>query len=123
MDGKVYEKPKTKTEAFNNIKEMAGKTSYVYTGCTIVDLYQNKESTSYDVCKVFLNDVSDSDIHWYVDNQECILEHCGYSILGKAAIFLDKVEGDFNTLIGISPSKVYNELMKLGYAIGDFELQ
>ena len=45
MDGKVYEKPKTKEEAFKNIKEMAGKKTYAYTGVTIKDLYKNKEKT------------------------------------------------------------------------------
>lgn len=44
-------------------------------------------------------------------------------MLGKAAFFLNKVNGDYNTLFGISPSKIYEKLKELGYKITDFELQ
>ncbi len=42
MDGKIYEKPKTKEEAYRNIQEMRGKITYGVTGVTIKDLYQNR---------------------------------------------------------------------------------
>lgn len=123
MDGKIYEKPKTKEEAFNNIKEMSGKATYAYTGVTIKDLYQDKVITFSDVCVVHIKNADDEDIQWYVDNEEGVLQRCGYAMLGKAAIFLDKVDGDYNTMIGISPSKVHDKLKELGYKISDFELK
>ena len=52
-----------------------------------------------------------------------MLNRCGYAILGKASIFLKKVNGDYNTLFGISPSKMYDKLKELGYIISDFELE
>lgn len=123
MNNKIYEKPKTKEEAFNNIKEMSGRLTYAYTGVTIKDLYQNKELTFYDVCKVYINKVDNEDIKWYIENEENILKRCGYAMLGKAALFLNKVEGDYNTLFGISPSKVYDKLKELGYKISDFDIK
>ena len=66
---------------------------------------------------------ADEDIKWYVDNDKYILERCGYSIHGKAAIFVDKVVGDYNTVLGISISKVYSKLKELGYSLNDFELE
>ena len=44
-------------------------------------------------------------------------------MLGKASVFLDKVNGDYNTLFGISPSKLYDKLKELGYKLSDFELE
>lgn len=41
-------------------------------------------------------------------------------MLGKACVFLDKVEGDYNTLFGISASRLYDHLKELGYKISDF---
>lgn len=120
MDGKKYEKPKTKEEAFNNIKEMSGKATYAYTGVTIKDLYQEKQITFHDVCKVYIKNVTDEEIMWYVNNEQNILKISGYAMLGKASLFLDKVEGDYNTLFGISPSKVFDTLKQLGYKISDF---
>lgn len=120
---KIYEKPKTKEEAFNNMKEMSGNTTKAITGVTILDLYQNKEISFEDVTEVKFNNISDDEIKWYVDNEINVLSRCGYAILGKAALFLDKVNGDYNTVFGISPSKVYNQLIKLGYKLSDFELK
>lgn len=42
MDGKIYEKPKSKEEAYQNLKEMSGQVTYAVTGVTIKDLYQNR---------------------------------------------------------------------------------
>ena len=123
MDGKIYEKPKDKEEAFNNLKEMSGKKTYAITGATIKDLYQNKEVSFFDKAEVYIKKISDEDIKWYVDNEENLLNRCGYVIQGKASIFLDKVNGDYNTLLGISPSKIYDVLKNLGYKISDFELK
>ena len=123
MDEKIYEKPKTKEEAFNNLIEMSGKKTQAYTGVTIKDLYKDKEITYYDVCDIYINEVSDEDVKWYVNNEENLLKMCGYAIWGKASIFLNKIDGDYYTLFGISPSKLYDKLKELGYAISDFELR
>lgn len=123
MNNKIYEKPKTKQEAFNNLKEMSGKVTYAITGVTIKDLYQNKEISFSDTAEVWIRKINDEDIKWYVENDKNILERCGYSMLGKSAIFLDKVIGDYNTLFGISPSKLYEKLQELGYKISDFEMK
>lgn len=122
MNNKIYEKPKSKEEAFNNMKEMSGKVTYAITGVTIKDLYQGKEISFSDTAEVWFKKINDEDIRWYVENDEDILDRCGYSVLGKAAIFLDKINGDHNTVFGISPSRVYEKLQELGYKISDFEL-
>jgi len=121
MNGKIYEKPKSKEEAFQNIKDMSGKVTYATTGVTIKDLYQDKEICYSDTAEVYIKKAEDADIRWYVENEENVLERCGYAILGKAAIFLDKVNGDYNTVFGISPSKLLDKFKELGYNISDFE--
>ena len=122
MDGKIYEKPKNKQEAFMNMKEMSGKRTQAITGVTIIDMYQNKEDSFSDIADVYLNEISDEDIKWYIENEENLLNVCGYAMLGKASFFLDKVDGDYNTLFGISPSKIYKKLQDFGYRLSDFEL-
>ena len=123
MNGKIYEKPKSREEAYQNLKEMSGKITYAVTGVTIKDLYKNKEICFADIAEVPLKELDDEDIKWYVENEKDIFNRCAYAILGKASIFLEKVNGDYNTLFGISPSKVYEKLKELGYKISDFELE
>ena len=123
MDGKIYEKPKSKEEAYQNMKEMSGKCTFAITGVTIKDLYQDKEICFSDTAEVYIKKISDDDIKWYVENEENILNRSGYAMLGKASLFLEKVNGDYNTLFGISPSKLYDKFKELGYKLSDFELE
>lgn len=102
---------------------MSGKITYAITGVTIKDLYQNREISFSDTAEVYIKEISDEDIKWYVENEEKLLNVSGYVMLGKASLFLEKVNGDYNTLFGISPSKVYEKLKELGYKISDFELE
>lgn len=123
FNGKIYEKPKSKEEAFENLKEMSNKISYAITGITIKDLYQDKSITFSSTTEVHFKEITDEDIKWYVNNEKKIFNCCGYVPLGKAAIFIDKIIGDYNTLIGISPSLLFSKFKELGYKISDFEFE
>lgn len=120
-DDKIYEKPKTKEEAKNNLEEMSGNTVYSVTGLTVKDLYKNKSITVSDTCKLTFKKISEEEIEWYIENEKTIYDKCGFAILGKAAFFIDKVEGDYNTLIGISLSQLNHCLKELGYSLSDFK--
>ena len=123
MNGKIFKKPKSKEEAFNNIKSMNGKVLQAITGMTIKDLYKKKEVTFSDSVEIHLRNVDDEDIRWYVENEKDILNSCGFTIPGKADFLIDKIEGDFNTFFGISISLVYAKLKELGYSMKDFEIK
>ena len=113
LENKISEKPKSREEAFNNMKEISGKTVSAITGITIIDMYQDKQVIVSDTTEVLFNEMTDDEIRWYVDNEERILNNCGFTILGKGAIFIKEIKGDYNNLFGISPTTVYQELLKL----------
>ncbi len=123
MDGKKFEKPKSKEEAFENIHKMSGKTNYAFTGVTIKDLYQNKEISFSDVTEVHFKNILEKDISWYVENEKNLLNRAGYSLCGKASIFVDKIIGDYYNILGMPVNKLYSNLNKLGYTISDFEMK
>lgn len=121
FDGKKYEKPKTKEEVFKNMKDMSNKVNKIITGITIKDLYKDKTITFSSSTDVKFRELTDEEINWYVEEEKRIFKCCGYVPLGKAAIFLDSVNGDYNTMFGISPSLVFSKLKELGYSISNFE--
>lgn len=123
LKNKIYEKPKTKEEAKNNIKEMSGKTVHSITGLTVKDLYQDKVITVVDTCNLVFKNISDEEIDWYINNEKTIYDKCGFAIQGKAAFFIDRVEGDYNTLIGISLSQLNQCFKELGYSLSDFKFK
>ena len=122
MDNKKFGKPKSKEEAFENIKKMSGKKNYALTGVTIKDLYKNKEISFVETTEVYFKNITDKDILWYINNEKYLLERAGYSIGGKAAIFLDKIIGDFYNILGMPISKLYSKLNEMGYTISDFDM-
>lgn len=123
FNNKKYEKPKSKEEAFNNLKELSGNKNTAYTGITIIDLYQNKTLSFTDKVDIYFKNITDEEIAWYVNNESKIFNCCGYVPLGKASFFIDKIDGDYNTLLGISPSIMFEKFKELGYSINDFEFE
>ena len=123
MNNEKFEKPKTKDEAFIFLKKMSGQVTYGVTGVTIKDLYQNKEISFADTTEVHLKNLSDNDILWYIENEKDILNRCGYCIAGKASLFVDKVVGDFYTVLGVPIGKLHTKLSELGYSLSDFEIK
>lgn len=122
-NNKIYEKPKSKEEAYSNLKELSNNKCTAYTGITLIDLYKEKVICSSSKVNVYFNEIKDEEAEWYVNNEEKIFKCCGFVPLGKAALFINKIEGDYNTLLGISPSIVYNKLKELGYSVNDLAFE
>ena len=122
-NNKIYEKPKSKEEAYSNLKEVSNNKCTAYTGITLIDLYKEKVICSSSKVNVYFNEIKDEEAEWYVNNEEKIFKCCGFVPLGKAALFINRIEGDYNTLLGISPSIVYNKLKELGYSFNDFDFE
>ena len=122
-NNKIYEKPKSKEEAYSNLKELSNNKCTAYTGITLIDLYKEKVICSSSKVNVYFNEIKDEEAEWYVNNEEKIFKCCGFVPLGKAAVFINKIEGEYNTLLGISPSIVYNKLKELGYSFNDLNFE
>lgn len=120
MNNKRFEKPKDREEAFKFMSELSGKGNDFITGVTIIDLYQNKTVSFTDNVKVKLQELSDDEINWYIDNQPNIYDCAGYVADECAALFITELIGDYKSMVGLPINKIYNELKKLGYSMRDF---
>ena len=120
-DGKKYEKPKTIDEAINNMKELRGKVNHGITGVTIYDTKNNVYKTFSCVTDVYLKDISDDDILWYVNHEEDLLKKAGYSLEGVMSLFVEKIEGDYYNVLGLPLGKMYSTINELGYSLKDIE--
>lgn len=120
IDDKKLEKPKTKEQAKIMLQNLSGRVNYAVTGVTIIDLYQNKKITLNEITEVYFDKLTEEEIDWYIENEQYIFERCGYSIAGKSAIYIPKINGDYYNILGMPISRVYKELNKLGYKLSDF---
>lgn len=122
-DNKIFGKPKTKKEAYSFLKELSNGKCSAYTGLTLIDLYKEKVISSSSKVDIYIKNIKEEELKWYIDNEEKIFKCCGFVPLGKGSLFIEKVEGDYNILFGISPSIVYNKLKELGYSLDDLDFK
>lgn len=121
MDNEKFEKPKDRTEAFENLKKLSGRVNYAVTGVTILDKQTNKKVSFSDTAAVYFKEMSDDEINWYIDNEKGVYQCAGYSIETCGALFIEKIEGNYSNIVGLPISRIYDELKKMGYKITDFE--
>lgn len=120
MDNEKFEKPKSREEAFRNIKKLSGRVNYAVTGVTVIDITKNKETTFTDKTAVYFKEMSDAEINWYIDNEKSVYECAGYSIETCGSLFIEKVDGNYTNIVGLPISKIFEEIKRFGYSINDF---
>ena len=115
LQGKmVFGKPNNKKEAFNTIKKLFLRPSYVYTGIAVLDIRTKKLYTDSDVTKVWVSKLSDKEINRYLSHRKG--EHLnfagGFDIQGRGSLFIERIEGCFYNVVGLPLVKLYKLLNK-----------
>lgn len=113
-NGKIYGKPKNREHAKEMIKELLSgdKTHKIITGLSILaqkgDNY--KEYKIYDEVKVYLKDMSDKEIDKWLDTGKAMDKAGAYAIQEEFCVFIEKIEGNYMTVVGMPTHKVYDIL-------------
>ncbi len=117
IHGKVFSKPKDDQEAFQMLHQLQGEHHSVYTGVTII----NKNDDSFEVKSivdttiVFMSKLTDDEIWHYIETKEPFNKAGGYAIQDLGALFIEKIVGDYYTVVGLPLVKVYGILHEYGY--------
>uniref|UniRef100_A0A2M4BZL7 Putative nucleic acid-binding protein asmtl n=1 Tax=Anopheles marajoara TaxID=58244 RepID=A0A2M4BZL7_9DIPT len=111
MDGQMYGKPKTPEEAFDVLRKLMGKPHVVYTG--VVIKHEEQEVRFTESCKVYFGKASDEQINAYIDTGEPFDKAGGYGIQGLGGCFVEKIEGDYFTVVGLPIHRLSVELCKM----------
>ena len=108
-DGEIMGKPKDKDDAFRMLKKLSGKAHSVYTGITLIWNDGSKKSFAEET-KVFVSNLSDREIKDYIKTNECWDKAGSYAIQGLFSIHIEKIEGDYNNVVGFPVARIYKEL-------------
>ena len=117
LDGNILGKPVDEADAVRMLSMLSGKTHSVYTGVTIVVVDENNragELSFFEKTDVTMCDMTQEEIQWYVDTKEPMDKAGAYGIQGKCAIFVKEIKGDYNNVVGLPVSHLYQELKRLG---------
>lgn len=115
-NGKIYGKPKDKKQAKEFIKELleGDKEHYIITGLSILMHKdgQTKEYNTYDKVKVYLKDISDEEIESWIETGNAMDKAAAYGIQNEFCVFVEKIEGNYTTAVGLPTHKVYDIIIK-----------
>lgn len=100
IDGVVLGKPKDREDAKNMLKTLSGKVHKVITAYTFINLEKDINITNHVESLVYFKEISDEEIEWYVNSGEPMDKAGAYGIQGLGSIFVDKIDGDFFTIMG-----------------------
>jgi septum formation protein len=98
-DGSIYGKPKDSEEAKEMLARLAGKWHEVSTG--VVFFWQGRSYRTVLTTKVLMAPLSGQEIARYVATGEPLDKAGAYGIQGRAAAFIEKIEGSYSNVVGL----------------------
>lgn len=115
FEGKILGKPKDEEAAKEMLKMLSSNTHEVLTGVTI--LYKRngelKRETFYDKTLVYTYEISEKEIDEYIMTKEPMDKAGSYGIQGIGAKFIEKIDGDYNNVVGLPVSKIYQKIKEI----------
>ena len=97
--GKILGKPHSYEEAVSMLQLLSGRDHQVMTGCTV--LKGDRAETFTEVTDIHFRELSDKEIRRYVDSGEPMDKAGAYGIQGGAALFCEKMVGDYYNVMGL----------------------
>lgn len=119
-DGKILGKPKDEADAKRMLTMLAGNTHSVFTGVTLVLIDKSGragELVFYEKTDVKMHAMTEVEIDRYIATGEPMDKAGSYAIQGKCAIHIEKIDGDYNNVVGLPITRIYQELKNIGIDI------
>ena len=113
---KILEKPISYDEAFSMLELLAGSSHKVYTGLFLLCLEGGKlkwQDYREVVTEVFFKELSEEEIHAYLELGEYKDKAGSYAIQGFGSYMVKKIDGSHSNVIGLPLCQLYQSLEQL----------
>ena len=102
--GEILGKPADEADAFRMLRMLSGKAHQVMTGLAV--LQGNKQTVCTEIADVFFRPLEDKEISAYIATKEPMDKAGSYGIQGGAALFVEKIHGDYYNVMGLPVCKL-----------------
>jgi len=121
VDGMILGKPGDARRAAEMLRSLSGRTHSVYTGVTLVYMDKGiinagRVITFSERTGVSFYPLSDEEIEEYIATGEPMDKAGAYGIQGLGAELVEKIDGDYNNVVGLPLARVLRELKRPGTA-------
>ncbi len=110
----VLGKPASRDEAAAMLGRLSGCTHTVLTGLCVLDPAHRLERTAVERTRVHFRRLSQREIEQYLDTREHEDKAGAYAIQGRAALFVDRIRGDYTNVMGLPIARLALLLRDLG---------
>ena len=110
-DGKILGKPRDREDAMQMLKMLSGRSHQVMTGMTV--LHKDRAESCTEITQVYFRSLSNKEINRYVDSKEPMDKAGAYGIQGGAALFAEKLIGDYYNVMGLPVCRLVQMLEKI----------
>ena len=106
----IMGKPTDKDDGFRMLSILRNTYHYVVTGVALVESGKSNARVFAEITKVYFKDYNDEELLSYLDTDEAYDKAGGYAIQGYFSKFTEKIEGDYNTVVGFPWDRIQQEL-------------
>jgi len=112
LNGEPLGKPSSPSDAEQMLKKLSGHKHTVYTGITVLkgDIHISQAEKT----DVHFREITEQEIRSYVATGEPMDKAGSYAAQGGAAVFIEKIEGDFYCVVGLPLCRLSMMLKEFG---------
>lgn len=110
FENTLLHKPKSKEEAIHHLEKLSNNKHEVMTAVSIMTNDGEVESFV-EVTNVYFKQLSRQLIEKYVESNDPFDKAGGYGIQSGGALFVDRIEGDYNNVVGLPLSSLFEKLI------------
>jgi septum formation protein len=119
LDGRALGKPGSAAEAAERWRDMSGRTGTLVTGHCVINAATGQRAASVAATRVRFGIPSEQEIAAYVASGEPLAVAGAFTLDGRGGWFVEGIDGDHGTVLGISLPLLRRLLADLGFAVTD----
>jgi len=101
IEGKLLGKPENIQEAGTMLRHLRGRCHQVHTGVAIIQQTTNVSIDFVETAQVWIHTFDEYTLKSYLATEESLGKAGAYSIQGEGAQLIEKIEGDYPTIVGL----------------------
>jgi septum formation protein len=113
VDSEILGQPRDAENARRMLKVLSGKWHHVLTGVALMRARENLFVVDHETTRVRFCEMSAAEIDWYVATGEPLDKAGAYAVQGRAALFIEEIQGDYFNIMGLPVRLVYELSRKI----------
>lgn len=113
IDDEILAQPVDDDDAKRMLRLLSGEWHEVLTGVALITGGNAHSLVSHELTRVRFAKMSPRDIDWYVSTGEPKGKAGAYGVQGRAALFIEEIQGDYFNIVGLPVRLVYELMLKL----------